>query len=116
MMMDLLAESMGEEGTYATMVGNLTKVSHMTWTSAEVARQKEAYPNMQLLNDTNPSMESGDSSDGAYERTKELLTANPDVKGILTSSSLSRLAWAARWKRWDWPGRSRSSAPGCPAT
>ncbi len=88
MMMDLLAEAMGEEGTYATMVGNLTKVTHMIWTDAEVARQKAAYPKMQLLNNANPSMESGDNSDGAYERTKELLTAHPTIKGILTSSSL----------------------------
>lgn len=88
MMMDLLAGAMGKEGTYATMVGNLTKVTHMIWTGAEVARQKAAYPNMQLLNNTNPSMESGDNSDGAYERTKELFTAHPTIKGILTSSSL----------------------------
>ena len=115
MMMDLLAESMGEEGTYATMVGNLTKVSHMTWTSAEVARQKEAYPNMQLLNDTNPSMESGDSSDGAYERTKELLTANPDVKSILTSSSLEPVGVGRALEEMGLAGKVKVVGTGMPS-
>lgn len=86
-MMDLLAGVLNEEGTYATMVGHVTKVSHMTWTGAEVARQLEAYPNMQLLGGTNPTLESTDTTEGAYERAKEMLTAHPEVKGILTCGS-----------------------------
>ena len=85
-MMDFLADQMGEEGLYTTMVGSLTNGSHNIWADAGVARQQEMYPNMQLLED-DPRVESNDDTQVAYERTKELLKKYPDLKGIQGASS-----------------------------
>lgn len=114
-LMDLLAEAMGEEGKYATMVGNLTKVSHMVWTEAEVNQAKTKYPKMELVNDTNPSMESGDTNDGAYEAVKEFLTANPDVGGILTCGSTEPMGVARALDELGIAGKVKLVGTGMPS-
>ena len=86
-LMDALAAEMNEEGVYTTMVGYATSASHMDWMNAAVAHQKEAYPNMTLLNDQNPGAESEESRDVSYERAKELYKANPDLAGVLGAAS-----------------------------
>ena len=80
--MDSLAAGMGEEGLYAMMVAFVTSTTHMEYANAQHARQLEAYPNMQLLNDTVPSAESEESVATAYERAREILIANPDLAGF----------------------------------
>ncbi|MEA5054313.1 MAG: substrate-binding domain-containing protein, partial [Propionicimonas sp.] len=57
--MDNLAEAMGEEGLYTTMVGHVTNASHNEWADGGVAHQKEKYPNMKLL-EAQPRVESQD--------------------------------------------------------
>ena len=81
--MDALAADMGEEGKYAMMVAYTTSTTHMEYANAQYARQQEAYPNMELINDgAIPSAESEESIDTAYERAKEILNANPDLAGF----------------------------------
>ena len=81
--MDALARDMGEEGKYAEMVAYTTSTTHMEYATAQHERQLEAYPNMELINDgAVPSCESEESVDTAYERAKEILKANPDLKGF----------------------------------
>lgn len=84
-LMDELAKQMGEEGEYTTMVGSLTMESQNNWADAAVARQKEAYPNMTLV-DTE-RVENGSDAEKAYELAKELKTNYPDLKGILGTGS-----------------------------
>lgn len=84
--MDNLAEAMGEEGVYTTMVASLTNGSHNEWADAAVAYQKEAYPNMTLL-EANVRVESNDNGDTAYNVAKELMKAYPELKGIMGTSS-----------------------------
>ena len=48
-LMQVLAKSMGEQGAYTTMVGNVTNASHNEWADAAVAYQKAKYPKMSLL-------------------------------------------------------------------
>ncbi|MCR5788364.1 MAG: autoinducer 2 ABC transporter substrate-binding protein [Lachnospiraceae bacterium] len=84
--MDNLAEAMGEEGLYTTMVASLTNGSHNEWADAGVAHQKEKYPNMTLLEE-NPRVESDDNGDVAYNVAKELIKTYPDLKGIMGTSS-----------------------------
>ncbi len=84
--MDNLAEAMGEEGLYTTMVASLTNGSHNEWADAGVARQKAAYPNMQLL-DARSRVESNDNGDVAYNTAKELFKKYPDLKGVMGTSS-----------------------------
>lgn len=84
--MQNLAEAMGEEGLYTTMVASLTNGSHNEWADAAVAYQKENYPNMKLLEE-NPRVESDDNGDVAYNVAKELIKTYPDLKGIMGTSS-----------------------------
>ena len=82
-LMDALAADMGEEGKYPEMVAYTTRTTHMEYANAEKKRQEEAYPNMELINDgAVPTCESEESIDTAYERAKEVLKANPDLKGF----------------------------------
>lgn len=84
-LMDQLAEQMGEEGQYITMVGSMTMESQNNWADAAVARQEEAYPNMELV----PDKRVADDSDAekAYQLTKEMIQKYPDLKGILGTGS-----------------------------
>ena len=82
-MMDLLAESMGKKGEYATTVGFLTSKSHNEWMDAAVARQKEAYPDMTLVAD---KIEENDNSQTGYDKFQELVKTYPNLSGILVSS------------------------------
>lgn len=82
-LMDALAFDMKEEGKYAMMVAYTTSTTHMEYANAQKARQEGAYPNMELINSgAVPSCESEESIDTAYERAKEVLKANPDLKGF----------------------------------
>jgi simple sugar transport system substrate-binding protein len=83
-LMDALAERMGEQGEYAVFVGSLTSESHNQWVDAAIAHQLENYPNMTLVGTKN---ESFDDPRVAYERTKELLVAYPNLRGIQGSAS-----------------------------
>ena len=84
--MDNLAEAMGGEGVYTTMVADLTNGSHNEWADAAVAWQKEKYPNMTLL-EAQPRLESHDNGDTAYNQAKEAIKAYPELKGIAGTSS-----------------------------
>jgi len=85
--MDNLAEAMGEEGTYVTMVAHLTNASQNEWADGAVARAKEAYPNLVNL-EASPRVESENNSERAYEVAKEVLKTYPEVKGFVGTSSM----------------------------
>ena len=69
--MQNLAEAMGEEGVYTTMVASLTNGSHNEWADAAVEYQKEHYPNMTLLEE-NPRVESDDNGCLLYTSFRRL--------------------------------------------
>lgn len=91
-MMDNLAKMMGEEGEYITMAGFVTMASHMNWINAGIARQKEAYPKLVLVEEA--PVESEIDAEKAYEVTKELVKKYPNLKGILGTSSFDCLGAA----------------------
>ena len=82
--MDLLAECMKGEGQYAVFVGSLTSKTHNEWVDGAIARQKEKYPNMELVGDRN---ETYDDQQQAYAKTQELLRKYPNLKGFKGSAS-----------------------------
>jgi simple sugar transport system substrate-binding protein len=83
--MDNLAKAMNYEGGYIVFVGNLTAVTHNTWVDAEIAWQKEKYPNMYLLRDR---LVSDERTEVAYEKTMEAIkTYGDELKGVIGSSS-----------------------------
>lgn len=81
--MGAIGEMMGGEGQYTTFVGALTATSHNEWVDASVARQEKDYPNMELVSNKNETTE---NEENAYTKTKELLTAYPDLKGFQGSA------------------------------
>lgn len=80
-LMDILAEEMGAEGNYAIMVGSLTMASHQEWAAGAIARQKEKYPNMNLVTDI--VAPSATTTDASYQTAKELIASYPDIKGFI---------------------------------
>jgi len=112
--MDNLAEAMGGEGLYTTMVGHVTNASHNEWADGGVAHQKEKYPNMKLL-EAEPRVESEDNGDVAYQRAKELLKKYPDLKGIMGTSSFDAPGVARAIQELGLVGKVFTSGTGMPA-
>jgi simple sugar transport system substrate-binding protein len=83
--MDNLARHMNERGGYICFVGNLTAVTHNEWVDAEVAWQKEKYPDMYLLRDR---LVSDEKTEVAYEKTLDAIKTYGDkLRGIIGSSA-----------------------------
>lgn len=83
-MMDTLASCMGDKGQYVTFVGHLTAASHMAWAAAELAEAKAKYPD--ITRATSPVVANEDSN-VAYQKTKELLTKYPNLRGFIGSAA-----------------------------
>lgn len=83
-----LIEATGGEGKYAVMVGYTTSVTHMDYATREVEYLKENAPGLELINDGQvPTCESKESTTTAYEQAKQVLKANPDLKGFICHCS-----------------------------
>lgn len=92
-LMDELAAQMGESGQYVATVGSLTSKSQNEWIDGAIARQQEAYPNMEMVTER---LETYDDANTDYTKLKEALTAHPDISGIVggpmpTSAGAGRL-------------------------
>lgn len=111
--MDNLAEAMGEEGVYTTMVGHVTNASHNEWADGAVARQQEAYPNMVLL-EAEPRVESQDDGEVAYQTAKEVLKKYPEVTGIVGTSSFDAPGIARAIDEMGLQGKVFTSGTGMP--
>ena len=112
--MDNLADAMGQEGVYTTMVADLTNGSHNEWADAGVAYQKTAYPKMSLL-EAMPRVESHDNGDTAYNVAKELFKTYPDLKGIMGTSSFDAPGVARAIEELGLVGKAFTSGTGMPA-
>lgn len=112
--MDNLAQAMGEEGLYTTMVGHVTNASHNEWADGGVAHQKEKYPNMKLLDNPN-RVESQDDGETAYQVAKELLKSHPDLKGIMGTSSFDAPGIARAIDELGLKGKVFTAGTGMPA-
>ncbi|QJC22124.1 autoinducer 2 ABC transporter substrate-binding protein [Arcanobacterium buesumense] len=82
--MDGLAKCMGNEGKYVQFVGTLTAESHMQWAKGGYDQQQRQYPKMTRLG---TEVESNNNADEAYKKTKQLLQANPNLRGFQGGSS-----------------------------
>lgn len=112
--MDNLAEAMGQEGVYTTMVGHVTNASHNEWADGGVAHQKEKYPNMTLL-EAEPRVESQDDGEVAYQKAKELLKKYPELKGIMGTSSFDAPGVARAIEELGLQGKVFTAGTGMPA-
>ncbi len=89
--MEKLGEVTGGEGEYVLEVGALTSASHNQWVDASKLLQEELFPNMSQYGD---KIETSDDQSVSYEKIKEVLTANPNIKGI-QGSAMADVAGAA---------------------
>lgn len=84
-MVDELVEKMGtDSGDIAIITGGLSAANLNAWIKAGTDYIAEKYPNLHIVTDP---IASNESQDEAYAKTKELMTAYPDVIGILGYSS-----------------------------
>ncbi|GAA1534910.1 simple sugar transport system substrate-binding protein [Microbacterium ginsengiterrae] len=112
--MDNLAEAMGEEGVYTTMVGHVTNASHNEWADGAVAQAEANYPNLTLL-EAEPRVESQDDGEVAYQAAKELLKKYPEIKGIVGTSSFDAPGVARAIEELGLTGKVFVSGTGMPA-
>lgn len=80
-----LAECMGGEGKWTSFVGSLGSLTHNQWVDAGAENARNNHPGMELVAEKN---ESFNDANRAYERAKEILRANPDIKGFQGSSAI----------------------------
>jgi simple sugar transport system substrate-binding protein len=81
---DELVQAIGQSGEYAIFVGSLTVPAHNIWADAAIAYAQKNYPNLKLVADRFPVSE---DRNAARQRTLELLTVYPNLKGILAFGS-----------------------------
>lgn len=82
---DKLVEAMGtDEGEYAIVTGYLTAANLNTWIEAGKAYAAEKYPNLTLVTDP---VASDESAQEAYTQTLALISAYPNLKGIVGVST-----------------------------
>jgi len=82
--MDVLSKCMGGSGKYAQMVGSLTVKSHNLWAQGALDQAKAKYSGITRIGDP---ISSDEKQETAYQRAKEILATNPDVKGFLGAAS-----------------------------
>ena len=82
--LSLITEQLGDrKGTYVYFVGTFTNGAHNQFGDAAEAYAREHHPNLTVA----PRVESGESIDGAYARTVELIKTYPDLVAIQGSSA-----------------------------
>lgn len=89
--MERMGEKTNGEGEYILEVGALTSASHNQWVDASKGVQEEKFPNMKQYGD---KIETKDDQSVSYDKVKEALTANPEIKGI-QGSAMADVAGAA---------------------
>lgn len=82
-MLDVLAEGMGEEGKYAIITSALSAADCKAWVEAAQDQTEKEYPNMECVT-VEPC---DDDQDKAYAIAQNLISAYPDLKGILGVTS-----------------------------
>lgn len=81
---DILAEGMGGSGEYAVLTGGLSASTLNAWIDHGLAYAKTKYPGLKLVTDKVPTDE---QTQIAYQKSLDLITAYPNLKGIMCISS-----------------------------
>lgn len=95
---DSLVKAMGKEGNYAIITGGLSAAGLNTWINLGLEYAKNKYPKLHLVTDKIPSDE---MQQVAYQKALELITAYPDLNGIIGIGTISPIgaAQAVREKK-----------------
>lgn len=90
-LLDLLVKNAGTKGGYAIMVGGLTVESHNQRADSMVALQEKLYPDLKQVTSR---LEGSENVQQAHDKTIELITAYPNLKGIVYIGSLGAIGGA----------------------
>ncbi|MFM1651447.1 autoinducer 2 ABC transporter substrate-binding protein [Brevibacillus sp. B_LB10_24] len=89
---DLLVEKMGTDSAQiAVVTGGLSAANLNTWIDWATKQAQEKYPNLKFIGD---KIASDEKQQVAYQKTLDLIKANPDVKGIMAFSTPAPLGAA----------------------
>ncbi|MBC5649312.1 sugar ABC transporter substrate-binding protein [Christensenella tenuis] len=80
---DLMAELLDEKGKVGIITGLFSLSSHELRRTGMEDELAEKYPDITVI----PAVECNDNDDVAYTVAKDLITANPDMNGILVTAS-----------------------------
>ena len=81
--MDEIAKAMGETGQFGIVSGGADTATFNNWIDAALARQKEKYPNMELVGGIKYTTDTAN----ALQEAQNLMTAFPEIKGIIAIPS-----------------------------
>ncbi|MEH7353392.1 autoinducer 2 ABC transporter substrate-binding protein [Neobacillus drentensis] len=91
-MADLLVKAMGKEkGNVAVVTGGLSANNLNTWIDWSMKQIKDKYPNIKIIGE---KIGTDEKQQVAYQKTLDLLKANPDLDGILAYSTVAPLGSA----------------------
>ncbi len=85
-LMDDIARQMGEEGEWLVVIASLTAANLNNWKNIAIARQKEKYPKMTLID---PPIITNEDENQAIAKVRSILTSNAKIKGIIAFDSNS---------------------------
>lgn len=88
---DLLVQEMGDSGEYAVLTGGLSAANLNSWINAGLSYAQKQYPNLKLVTDKVPTDE---KQQVAYQKGLDLLTAYPNLKGLVGISTPAPLGAA----------------------
>jgi ABC-type sugar transport system substrate-binding protein len=80
---DELAKRIGEQGIVGVVSGEATATNLNTWIGFMQERVKEKYPKINLL----PPQFAGGTAQRAFQLATDLMTAHPDLKGLIAVAS-----------------------------
>ena len=80
---DELAKRISEQGTVGIVSGEATATNLNTWINFMQQRVKEKYPKINLL----PPQFAGGTAQRAFQLATDLMTAHPDLKGLIAVAS-----------------------------
>lgn len=84
-LMDDIARQMGEEGEWIVVIASLTAANLNNWKQIAIARQKEKYPDMKMVD----TVVTNEDENEAIEKVRSVLNSNPNIKGIIAFDSNS---------------------------
>lgn len=93
-LMDQLVAAIGESGKYGIVSGAADADNMNSWAAAVQARQESEYPDMELVGGVRYTTDTA----GALKEAQDLMTANPDLGGIISlpSTALPGVAQAVQ--------------------
>jgi rhamnose transport system substrate-binding protein len=84
-LIDTMAEEIGGAGKVGILTSTLQAPNQSQWARRMKEYRKERYPRMELLDE----IESQESSKIGLERAKDMIQANPDLRGIIGLTSIA---------------------------